>query len=74
MADDFQRLLAGDRRAHRVLDILGVAYFEGVHETIYLLSSSSAKADDPVVANAKDKFRRRGILDTLHARSMTTGK
>src|SRR5437660_9002849 len=31
MADDFQRLLAGDRRAHRLLDILGIAYFQSVH-------------------------------------------
>src|SRR5712691_5137340 len=31
MADDFQRLLAGYRRAHRLLDILGIAYFQSVH-------------------------------------------
>jgi hypothetical protein len=32
MADDFQRLLAGKRRAHHLLDILGVTYFQGVHD------------------------------------------
>ncbi len=31
MADDFQRLVAGNRRAHHLLDILGIAYFESVH-------------------------------------------
>src|SRR5258705_4144924 len=31
MADDFQRLLAGYRRAHRLLDIPGIAYFQSVH-------------------------------------------
>jgi hypothetical protein len=31
MADDFQRLLAGDRRAHRLFDILGVTHFQGIH-------------------------------------------
>src|SRR5260370_41463041 len=31
MADNFQRLLAGYRRAHRLLDILGIAYFQSVH-------------------------------------------
>ena len=31
MADDFQRLLAGDRRAHHLLDIPGVSYFQGIH-------------------------------------------
>jgi hypothetical protein len=31
MADDLQRLLAGDRRAHRLLDIPGVTYFQSVH-------------------------------------------
>jgi len=32
VADDFQRLLAGNCRAHRVLDIFGVAYLQGVHD------------------------------------------
>src|SRR5260370_36546725 len=31
MADDFQRLLAGYRRPHRLLDIPGIAYFQSVH-------------------------------------------
>ena len=31
MADDLERLLAGDRRAHHLLDILGVTYFQGIH-------------------------------------------
>jgi hypothetical protein len=31
MADDFQRLVAGNRRAHHLLDIPGIAYFESVH-------------------------------------------
>ena len=31
MADDLQRLLAGDSRAHHLLDIPGIAYFESVH-------------------------------------------
>ncbi len=33
MADDLERLFAGDRRAHRLLDVLGVSYFQGVHWT-----------------------------------------
>src|SRR3977135_3160979 len=50
MADDFQRLLAGKRRAHHLLDILGVTYFQGVHD----IESSSgwliapANTDGPV--------------------------
>jgi hypothetical protein len=32
MANDFERLLAGQSRAHRLLDILGVTYFQSVHE------------------------------------------
>ena len=31
MADDLQRLLAGDRRAHHLFDVLGVTYLESVH-------------------------------------------
>ena len=31
MADDLQRLLAGDRRPHHLLDVLGVTYLESVH-------------------------------------------
>src|SRR5258708_8402384 len=31
MADNFRRWLAGYRRAHRLLDILGIAYFQSVH-------------------------------------------
>ena len=57
MADDLQRLLAGDRRAHHLFDVLGVTYFQGVHDvTPVRLSSSSAKADDPVIAGAEVKI------------------
>jgi hypothetical protein len=31
MADDFQRLLARDRRPNHRFDVLGVAYFQDVH-------------------------------------------
>ena len=31
VANDLERLLARDRLAHRLLDILGIAYFESVH-------------------------------------------
>jgi hypothetical protein len=31
VTDDFKRLVAGDRRAHHLLDILGIAYFQGIH-------------------------------------------
>jgi hypothetical protein len=31
MADDFERLLAGECCAHHLLDIPGVTYFESIH-------------------------------------------
>jgi hypothetical protein len=31
MADDLQRLLAGNRRAHHLLDVPGITYFESIH-------------------------------------------
>src|SRR5882724_11618246 len=31
MADDFERLVARNRRAHRLLDVFGVTYFEDIH-------------------------------------------
>ena len=31
MADDLQRLLAGDRRAHHLFDVFGVSYLERIH-------------------------------------------
>ena len=31
MADNLERLLAGDRRPHHLLDIFGVTYLESVH-------------------------------------------
>jgi hypothetical protein len=31
MPDDLERLLIGDRRAHHLLDIGCIPYFEGVH-------------------------------------------
>jgi hypothetical protein len=64
MPDDFQRLVAGNRRAHHLLDIPSVAYFQSVHGFICSLLSPSMKADGPVIASAVDKNRRRGILDT----------
>jgi hypothetical protein len=33
MTDDFKRLIAGDRRAHHLLDIGCVTYLQGFHET-----------------------------------------
>jgi hypothetical protein len=39
VADDFQRLLAGYRRAHRLLDILGVTYSLGIHGLISAVRS-----------------------------------
>jgi hypothetical protein len=32
MADDLQRLVAGDRRAHHLFDVLGVTYLESIHD------------------------------------------
>ena len=31
MADDLQRLVVGDRRAHHLFDVLGVSYLESIH-------------------------------------------
>ena len=37
MADDFQRLFAGERRAHHLLDIGCITYFQGIHAFISAL-------------------------------------
>ncbi len=34
MTDDFQRLVARDRRAHHLFDVGGVTYFGGVHRNL----------------------------------------
>ena len=34
MTDDFQRLVAGHRSAHRLFDVGGVPYFWGVHRNL----------------------------------------
>ena len=77
MADDLQRLLAGDRRAHHLLDILGVTYFESIHsDYICSLLSSSAKADDPVIAAQphEETSTARNTGYPAWSRGMTIGK
>ena len=48
MTDDLQRLLGGNRRPHRVLDVLGIAGFQGVHECILVVGERSRWNPSPL--------------------------
>src|ERR1700704_948505 len=65
MADDLERLLAGDRRPHHLLDVLGFPYFERVHALAgsqirgrnQMCASNNAAMPVPVMRASRPPFR-----------------
>ena len=80
MADDFQRLLAGDRRAHRLLDVLASRTFRvstatfvvregGIHalrSTARLLTSRD-RAENGVISKPRNVGKRQLAAVDVHA-------
>lgn len=57
MTDNLQRLLAGDRRAHRLLDVLSVSDFQNIHGNVQLKSRQIRKSELAAMHVHTAKFR-----------------